>query len=405
MNRRKLFLWSLYDFANSIVFITFILYFAQWLVVDAAISGFWYNAIFAIATVLLLLSAPYLAARVDRRGGGKFFLNMATVGTALGYGAAVVAAYASMPFVAAAFFLVGQYFYQLSFVFYNPMIREVAEPSHRARASGIGQFANSLGQVAGLALALMIGGSRLDALIPAIVAFFILALPMMVFFKEEYVPDTEVAQRPAETPYLRAMLAFFMLSAATPMLVAYFFFNDALITLINNYSIVIERVFAVSDNTKSLLLMAIVVMSACGGVLAGWIADAKGPLRTLRWILLLWLVVLPTLALTKNFVLFAVVTACAGLLVGSVYGVSRAYVSMLLRPHEMTYGFSFFALSERFATFLGPLTWGSIILIYGENAFAYRLAVASMAVFVLIGAAVLFVYKPKKQDYVPEISH
>src|SRR3989344_104299 len=92
MNKKQLFLWSLYDFANSIVYINFILYFAQWIVIDAGLSDFWYNAIFAITTVVLLFSAPVLAARTDLRGGRKRWLNISTVATFLAYGLSAVLA-------------------------------------------------------------------------------------------------------------------------------------------------------------------------------------------------------------------------------------------------------------------------------------------------------------------------
>ncbi|HLB41308.1 MAG TPA: hypothetical protein VJN02_00395, partial [Gammaproteobacteria bacterium] len=46
--------------------------------------------------------------------------------------------------------------------------------------------------------------------------------------------------------FIRKMIAFFAASAATPMLVAFFFFNDALLTVSNNYSIYLERVFHVN---------------------------------------------------------------------------------------------------------------------------------------------------------------
>ena len=62
MNKKKLLLWSLYDFANSIVFVNFLLYFGTWMVVDGGLSDIGYNAIFAIATLTLLFSAPVLAS-------------------------------------------------------------------------------------------------------------------------------------------------------------------------------------------------------------------------------------------------------------------------------------------------------------------------------------------------------
>ena len=110
MNKKQLFLWSLYDFANSIVYINFILYFAQWIVVDAGLSDFLYNAIFAITTVILLFTAPILAARTDLCGGRKYWLNIATIATFLSYGlVAVLAGMNSNVLLIALLFLIGQY--------------------------------------------------------------------------------------------------------------------------------------------------------------------------------------------------------------------------------------------------------------------------------------------------------
>ena len=185
MNKKQLSLWSLYDFANSIVYINFILYFAQWIVVDAGLSDFSYNAIFAITTAILLFTAPILAARTDLHGGGKFWLNISTISTFFFYGlVAILASMNSNVWLIALFFLIGQYFYQLSFVFYNPMLDEIADDAHKSRVSGIGNFSSSLGFVVGILITLPFADSRIIPLLISVPVFFILALPMMIFFKE-----------------------------------------------------------------------------------------------------------------------------------------------------------------------------------------------------------------------------
>ena len=40
MNKKNIFLWTLYDFANSIVMIVFFLYFSQWLVIEKNVPLF-----------------------------------------------------------------------------------------------------------------------------------------------------------------------------------------------------------------------------------------------------------------------------------------------------------------------------------------------------------------------------
>ena len=405
MNKKKLFLWSLYDFANSIIYVNFLLYFAQWLVIDAGLPDFWYNAIFAITTLILLATAPVLAAQTDRNGGRKFFLNLATVGTFLSYSLAVAVAYlgTSHIWAVAILFLLGQYFYQLSFVFYNPMLEEIADTEHRVRASGIGQFSNALGQVVVIAITLLLAASRLSPLGPALIAFVLLALLMMVFFKENRVPHSplQISQlRRGRTGVQTQIPRVFAASVATPMLLAFFLFNDALLTLSNNYSIVLERVFAVPDSTKSLLPCRSRRMSAIGGVIAGWLADRIGALATLKILLVSWIVALPLLALAPTFAVFAIVTIPVGLLIGSLFAVCRAYLSTLLAKEEMTYGFSFYTLAERFATFVGPLTWGGIILGTGGSPLGYRLAVGTMTGFVIAGLLILYFFR--KSPEVPK---
>jgi MFS transporter, UMF1 family len=399
MNRKNLFYWSLYDFANSIVFINFLLYFSQWLVIDGGLSDFWYNATFTIATILLFFSAPILAAHTDKKGGRKYWLNIATICTALSYGLSVFLAYIGVHIIfITIFFLLGQYFYQLSFVFYNPMIEEIADIPHRARVSGIGQFSNALGQVFGIAIMLPLAGSRLAPLLPSVVIFLILALPMMIFYKERNIKSGNFNLTTIYTEaniFRKNIVTFFGISVAIPLLLAYFFYNDALVTVTNNYPIYLERVFGIPDSTKSLLLMLVVLMNAIGGLVSGWIGDKIGIYKTLKITLFGWIVALPIIAFAPNLKIITIITIIIGFLIGSMWATSRAYLSTLLSTENMGYGFSFYTLLERFSTFVGPLTWGGIITFLGIESFSYRIAMSSMTVFVITGLIILFLWKRK----------
>lgn len=398
MDKKKLFLWSLYDFANSIVLINFALYFSQWLVIDGGLSDFWYNSIFAMTSILLLFSAPALAAFTDKHGGRKYFLNIATLGTLLAHSFAVVFASLGSQYILliTLLILMGQYFYQLSFVFYNPLIEDISDEKYRARVSGIGQFANSSGQVFGLLIAIPLSGDRLQPLFPSLILFLILAMPMMLFFKDSRPKKKEINAevfKEEEKGYINKMISFFSVSVAVPMLVAFFFFNDALITITNNYSIYMERVFAVPDIIKNLLLMAILVMSAIGGLISGWIADKIGARKTLKYILIGWLIIIPFIASSNNLISLSISSVMAGFLLGSVFAVSRSYISEILKKDELAYGFSFYTLFERFATLLGPLTYGGILATLGNQPNDYRMAMGSMVIYVLIGLIIFLKWK------------
>ncbi|MCX6784720.1 MAG: MFS transporter [Candidatus Komeilibacteria bacterium] len=399
MKSKKLVLWSLYDFANSIVFINFLVYFSQWLVIDGGLSDWWFNATFAISSILLFLSAPTLAAITDRKGHRKFFLNISTVALAMCYSIAALLAHAGSGIILIAiFFLLGQYFYQLSFVFYNPMIDEIADINHRARVSGIGQFANAIGQVVGLAIMLPLASSRLAPLLPSVAIFILLALPMMIFFPKNTSKNSKLELSDVSKEgrgSIKKFVAFFSLSLSAPLLLAFFFYNDALVTVTNNYSIYMQRVFDISDSKKSIILMVILLMNAIGAIISGWLGDRLGIFRTLKFTLIGWIIALPIIAIAPNVGIFIAITALMGILIGSMWATSRAYMSTLLTSGEMGYGFSFYTLLERFATFAGPLTWGGIIALLGTESSSYRIAMASMSAFVVIGLLLILLWKRK----------
>ena len=233
-------------------------------------------------------------------------------------------------------------------------------------------------------------------LFPSLILFILLSLPMMIYFIDSKPKERRLnvrILREGEKEYIKKMKIFFSVSIAVPMLVSFFFFNDALITISNNYPIYMERVFGVSDNIKNYLLLAILLMSAIGGIISGWVADKIGALKILKFILIGWIILIPLIATSKSLVSLSIFSSLVGLLIGSVFTVTRAYLSKILKKEELGYGFSFYTLAERFATLFGPLTYGSIIAVLGTQHTSYRIAMLFMVVFVLIGLIILLKWK------------
>jgi MFS transporter, UMF1 family len=134
-------------------------------------------------------------------------------------------------------------------------------------------------------------------------------------------------------------------------------------------------------------------MSAVGSILAGWLGDKIGAFKTLKLILFGWVITLPILALSTNFLVVAIVSPIMGLLIGSVWTVTRAYLTTVFSKEHMGYGFSFYTIMERFASIVGPLTWGGIIWFMHSEPVAYRVAAGSMTVFIIIGLLILYKWK------------
>ncbi len=399
MNKKNVFLWTLYDFANSIVTIVFFLYFSQWLVIDKGVSDFWYNMIFSIGSVLLLLTAPIVGSMADKTGRQQKYFNTITIFTLVCFLSATLVAlfFSQKVFLAALFFILATYFYQFSFVFYNAFLHHIAPPEKWGRISGIGQAGNWLGQIAGLLITLPLASGaiyligevgRAQTFLPAVVLFFVLALPMLLFFK---LPKQEAASSKVNIlgEYKSQWDQFKELIKEPNMklfLIAYFFFNDAIITASNNFPIFLQNVFSVPDNTKSMILVGILVTSVVGALCSGWVADKIGLKKTLTVVIGSWVILFPVLGMVQNFSLFVACTILMGFLFGSIWAVTRAAMTALTPVHKLNYGFSFYTLAERVSTFLGPLTWGlitSLLIHLGPT--RYRIAAISMAIFVAIG--------------------
>ena len=399
MNKKNIFFWALYDFANSITTIVFFLYFSQWLVVDRGVSDFWYNMIFTIGSILLLLTAPILGSIADKNGKQQNYLNWITVLTFLSFlGVSFITLFFShQVFLAVLFFIIANYLYQFSFVFYNALLHHIAPPERWGRISGIGQTGNWLGQITGLLITLPLASGavylvgeagRAQTFLPATIIFFILSIPMLLFFK---LPKPEVAYNKIslKEEYKNFWGQFKELIKEPNIrlfLLSFFFFNDAIITAQNNFSIYMQRVFGVSDSIKAMLLIGILATSAIGAFFTGWLADKIGLKKALMIILGSWVVIFPLMGIISNFVVFIILSIMMGFFFGATWTVSRAAMTALCPKEKLNFGFSFYTLAERISTLVGPLSWGLITSLFiGLGPIRYRIAVMFMAIFTTVG--------------------
>ncbi len=405
MNKKRIFLWTFYDFANSISNVVFFLYFSQWLVVEHGVADIWYNLLFVASSVLLIISSPIAGSIADKINVRMPFLIWSTILQFVTLAAAALFALSTTPtsttvLWAALMFVLGNYFYQFSLTFYNALLTDVAPVERRGLVSGIGQFANWFGQIVGLfAIAGFASGAwywfgapgRAQTFLPATLLMLLCALPMLIWFKETNLRhNVTVSIKDEYRLYWRNFKELITFPGVGRYLLAFFLFNDALLTLANNFPIYLQQVFHASDSTKSLLLAGVLITSAIGGLFGGWIADRVGLKRTLLVILALWMIIIGAFGMLTNFHWFIIAVVALGLVYGATWAVTRAVMAALVPRERLNQAFSYYTLSERFSTFLSPLTWGVIVssLAY-IGPLRYHLAALSMGVFILLGFLVV----------------
>lgn len=410
--RKNIFLWCLYDFANSIISIVFFLYFAQWIVVDRNIPDIYFNLTFTIAALLLLLTVPLTGVMLDKYIRRISGIRYTTIFTALFYGISALSAISNNEYLALASFTLGLYSYLLSFTFYTPLINDISNQKNRGIVSGLGITSNYLGQFTGLLIALPFstgiikffgGDNRAETLLPSVIIFVILSLPMLLYFKEPMKKGKESLFKATITglknivPETKSMFSF---KGVGLFLLSYFLFNDAILTAGNNFPIFLEQVWHVSDTIKTFILLGIVLMSAVGGILSGYVADRFGHKRTLVLILIGWIIILPVIGLLYNFTIFVIVSVMMGLWFGSSWTVSRSVMSCVAPKGKHNLAFAYFGLAERASSFIGPIVWGLTLsgLDYIGDA-KYRYAVIIISVFVLLGLIALIKVKDDRSKH------
>lgn len=407
--KRNVFLWVLYDFANSLVSIVFFLYFAQWIVIDRGLPDIWFNLTFTFATILLIFTAPFVGILLDKYYRRITGLRYTTALTAILYGTCALLAISDNKISALILFTLGIYAYQLTFTFYTPLINDISSPKKRGRVSGYGIAANYLGQFTGLLIALpfsngslnLFGASpRAETLLPSVVAFIIVALPMLLFFKEPY-REKKVPQFASNTKELiQKTKDLFLYPGVGLFILAYFFFNDAILTASNNFPIFLEQVWGVSDTIKTYILLGIVFTSAIGGLVSGFIADRFGHKRTMVFILSGWVIILPMIGFLNSFPLFVIATTLMGFWFGSSWAVSRSVMAYLTPPKSSNLAFSYFSLIERTSSLVGPVAWGLVVSnLVSMGSYRYRLATLAVTVFIILG---LWALVKVKSDRAPQ---
>lgn len=387
--------WITYDFLNSLIIINGSLYFSAWITQDQLVNPFWYGFTFSISTFILLLLLPAKGALLDRFGIGRLLLF--TTSVLIGISAILLT---GLGHKEQRFWRIGgtlvtfgfiNLLYQASLVSYNwllPHLRGVKNETDIRRVSGLGEAAGSFGSVVGA----LLGATLLSTFLktsasPRIDLFFWLGLLFLILFFLDYAflrrGINEHQNGQGREPFIQMMRSSFGLlrtrSETRRFLFAFLLFADALLTVQLYLPIFMRERLFLDDASASVAFAISLTAAAVGAWAFSYWGKSRLPRRTIMVCLIAWIVTLIAIGINYNARIFFGLMVLAGIEYGLIWSASRAYIIELTPTEYLGRTLGFFAVFERCASILGPLLWGTIMLLPLGLAERYIFAFSTMA--------------------------
>jgi MFS transporter, UMF1 family len=396
-NKRVIASWALYDFANTIFSMNVIsLYFALWVTVDHGGQDILYSLALSGSMLAVALSVPVYGAISDQTGRRRIPLTILTLISVL-----ATAAIGQTDHLLSGifFFVIANYCYQSALVFYNGMLPSVARGSHIGLVSGYGVSLGYLGSIAGLLLVkpFVEAGGRSAAFLPTAAMFLIFAIPCFLFVKD---PEAKTHKKVKISQAFHTLRQTLKNASEYKLLLKFilihFLILDVVNTVIAFMAIYANRVMQFSNAQITTFLITSTSAAMIGSYLIGWSVKHKGTAWSYALVLWLWVAALTIAILSQNQFVFWLVGPLAGMGMGGVWVVSRAYIVELSPPEKLGEFFGLYGLAGKAASILGPLLWGTVVWIFQDTqTFKYRAALTSL-LLITIGTLFLF-HALKKQ--------
>jgi len=389
---KNIFGWVMYDFANSsfttiIVTVIYSVYFRNVVVNQGELgTALWGRAI-SISMLMVAVTAPIFGAVADFSRAKKKFLFYNCYLTVI-FTALLFFVHAGDIVKGMIFFIIANFAFNSGNVFYNALLPDVASRNEMGKVSGWGWAVGYIGGLAALLLILpLVHNNWIRLVFPTVAAFFgIFAIPTFILLKEIKKPSKR-------TNYLRTALIRIKQSYKNiknfreliKFIISYLIYNDGIIVVISFAAIYGATRFGM--DTKQLITYFVIanVTSMIGALVFGYIFDKIGAKKTISITIIIWIAVVIWAFMCKSIKEFYFIGMLAGIAIGSSQSSSRAMLVLLTPDSKMAEFFGFYSVTGRIASILGPLVYGEIARITGEQ----KWAILSVVLFFIVGVIIL----------------
>jgi len=407
---KKVFSWSMYDFANSVFFTTvvsgfFPIFFKKYWSSESSVSESTerLGLILAVAGFTLALLSPLLGVISDNRKSKKKFLFIFMLIGAV--------ANASLFFIPQGDWLMAALAYGLAFfccsascVFYDALMSSVTQPENYDKVSSMGYAFGYLGGAILLIVnALMYQNPSLFgfasgaegvkfSFLTVSIWWFIFTLPLMIYVKEPDVLESNfhVVQLLVKSikELNRTLLDLIKNKNIMYFILAYWFYIDGISTIQTMaVDFGVSLGFEAGDLIKALLLTQLVGFPAA--FFAGHLASKFGRKAVIAGCLSTYIIVVIGASVMTSPIHFYLMAFLIGLSMGGTQALSRSLFAYITPPEKSGEYFGFFGLLGKFASVVGPLLMAGSARLFGHP------QKTILSLLILFGFGLFFLAKVK----------
>jgi UMF1 family MFS transporter len=409
-DRKTVLGWSLYDFANSAyttVIITFVyaLFFKDFMMGEGGDGTTLWTRGATVTGIVVAVSSPYLGALADRGGIRRGLLLSSTV-ICVVFTAFLWVPVPGQALMALVFLVISNIAFELSGVFYNSYLPDIAPKDRIGRISGYGWALGYVGGLTcmGISMALFLlpevpsfglDPDRLEhwRAVPVLVAlwFAVFSVPMFLWVRE---PHREEPRPPMGRIFREASQQIVRTFQEIRtrhvdifrLLIARMIYNDGLVTIFVVGPLFVSSAFGMEPMDVMIWGVGVQVASMVGAYAMGFLDDRVGGKRTIL-LTVAGLGIGGIWAVTATSTLSIYLAGFwVGIFVGPNQAASRSLLGRFVPEAKETEFYGFFALSGKAIAFMGPFLYGEISRMTGN----VRLGMGTILTFFILGGLLLF---------------
>ena len=393
--------WALYDFSDTIFsasILTF--YFPLWVTEDKGGTDTHLGIALSASMLIVALTGPFLGTLSDRLNRRVPLLAMSVVTCAVF--TALIGTVGGLT-TGLLFFIAANFMYQTGLIFYNSLIINVSSESGRGIVSGIGIGAGYIGLIAAFLIMrpLVDAEGNQAAFLPTAGLFILFALPLILIVRDPG-KRGNIDKTLVQTSYKQLYETFHRARQHVNLfrfLIGRFMYMEAINTVTSFFVLYLINVGEFEDTEAQNMIIAVVLIAIFASWATGFLVSKFGPKPVLLVALTGWTLLAITATIVDTKWMFWAIAIAMGFFWAAPQISDRVLLTYLSPNGQIGEFFGLFQMSGRLSAVIGPALWGLTIWALSETGeLAYRVALATLAVFLVAGLLVLRGVKVERES-------